>query len=310
MVIIGILSGIIAAVFQSISYIMSRHVLHDGSSTPLHLLIVSHIWMGLVCFIALPFVWIEPVAGYGPFLGAIAFQVFCYLGAQFSFFWTIRHAAASRISPMMGIKIIFSAILAFLVRGEELSNLQLLAVALTVGAAFAVFKSGERIPWKAMFGTLAVVCFFASSDLGITLAADAIHGNATDRDIWTPIFICTFSYSCVCLIAGITFLIGRKRMQLGHFTWPWKGSFAYAMTWLTAMIFLFTAFATIGLVFGAIAQSLRGPFSVIMAAAVVKFGWEHIEQKRPRSEYIKQILSALLMVAAIAIYCLSDMGTH
>ncbi len=305
MLVIGVLSGLLAAFLQAISYILSRGILHGGRTTPLHLLIVSHLWMGIVCWIALPFVWQEPDQGLGSMFAMLAFQCACYIGAQFSFFWTIRYAAASRISPLMGMKIIFSVILAYTVRDEALNMMQIVAVVLTLIAAFAVTQSGEKIPWKAICGTLVVVICFASSDLGITLTRDVIFTGDGDVPLMVPVFICIISYSLVSLLGLIALPIIHYSNTSSEMHWPWRDSFFYAMTWLGAMVCLFTAFAMIGLVFGAIAQSLRGPFSVLMALAVIKLGFDHIEQQRSRSDYIKQICSALLMVAAIALYCLA-----
>lgn len=306
MLLIGVLSGIIAAFFQSLSYILSRHVLHAHHTTPLHLLIISNVWMGLICLVALPFVWPEPEAGYPVFFGLLAFQILCYLGAQAGFFWAIRHAAASRVSPMMGIKILFSAILAYTVRSEELNEMQMAAVVLTLIAAFAVSKSGEPIPWKGLLGTLIAVLCFALSDLGITLCADAINSNSEERTIMIPLTICIMSYSIVGVMSLVLYPVFKRILRSTKHEWPWRASLGYALAWLSAMVFLFTAFAMIGLVFGAIAQSLRGPLSVLLAAFIAKLGWEHIEQKRSRSDFIKQVLSALLMVAAISLYCLGS----
>lgn len=305
MLIIGVAAGLIAALLQALSYILSRHILHGGFNTPLHLLLVSHVWMGMLCWIVLPFVWITPDGGALALSSALAFQIAAYLGAQFSFFWTIRHAAASRISPLMGIKILFSALFAWLVHEQSLNLMQSIAVGLTLIAAFAVMQSAEKIPWKALLGTLCVVICFASSDLGITLTRDAVYQGDADVPLMVPVFICVLSYSVVAVLSIVTLPALRWALPGRISQWPWKDGLWYAVTWLGAMVFLFTAFAFIGLVFGAIAQSLRGPFSVMLAALVSKLGFDHIEQQRSRSDYIKQIASALLMVAAIALYCLS-----
>ena len=305
MVVIGVIAGLIAAFMQSISYILSRHVLHAHNTTPLHLMLISNVWMGLICVVVLPFVWPQPEAGYGVFFGFLAFQILAYLGAQAGFFWAIRHAAASRVSPMMGIKIVFSAILAFSVRDESLNLMQIAAVVLTLVAAFAVSKSGERIPWKALLGTLIAVICFALSDLGITLCADAINSDPSQRTVMVPLTICIMSYSISGILALALYPVFKRTLAHTKKEWAWKASLGYSLAWLAAMVFLFTTFAMIGLVFGAIAQSLRGPLSVLLAALIAKMGWEHIEQKRSRADFIKQVLSALLMVVAISLYCLS-----
>jgi hypothetical protein len=260
-----------------------------------------------VCWTALPFVWITPAAGAGPLASVLAFQITAYLGAQFSFFWTIRYAAASRISPLMGVKILFAALFAWLVNDQALTLLQGIAVGLTLISAFAVMQSAEKIPWKALLGTLSTVLCFATSDLGITLTRDVVYAGSEDVPLMVPVFICVLSYSVVAVISIIALPFMRWALPGPISQWPWKTGLWYAIAWFGAMIFLFTAFAFVGLVFGAIAQSLRGPFSVMLAALVTKFGFDHIEQQRSRSDYVKQILSALLMVVAIALYCLSKL---
>ena len=300
---IGVIAGLCAACLQAFSYIMSRGLMARGY-TPLQLLVCSQLWMGLASIAVLPWLWTEPQGGRLALAGALAFQIIAFIGAQVTFFWTMRHAAASRVSPLMGCKVIISALLAWSVRDEALNGLQILAVALTVVAAFAVMRSGERIPIKAIIGTGIVITCFACSDLGITLAADAIDGGAAERGIGVPLRVCIYSHVIMGFAALVCMPLLRRRDGIGS-ALPWRGAAGYAAIWLSSMLCLFTAFALIGMVYGGIAQSLRGPISVLLAVLVVRAGFVAVEAPRSRTVYLQQGFSALLMVAAIALYAMS-----
>jgi len=303
MILAGIIVGLGAALLQAFSYLISRHLLVQEKLGPKDLLLRAHIFMGLISLAGLPFTWMTPentpLFIRGLFVGSLG-----YFAAQGLFFWSIRHAPASRIAPMLGLKLITSAILMIFIRGEMLLPLQILAVALTVLAAVAVQYSGEKIPLKPLVGTLSAGVCFGCSDLGISWMCDGLYADASSRSPWVAIHTVLFTYTFIMLPCLAISLIKEKT--------PKKlikkldgGSLLYATVWLMAMFCLFYTFSTVGIVFGGIVQATRGPLAVFLAVALVSLGWHHLEMQRSRTDFIKQALSALMMASAMALYCIA-----
>lgn len=304
---IPILAGLLAGFMQAVSYLIARAALHDSQTTPLRLMVVSHICMGIMSVCALPFVWTAPAQGLGHYLLWIAAVTCLYISAQSCFFWSVQFTPSSRLAPMMGIKILFAALLAYFLRGQDQHLIQWLAVFLCLLAACAVQWSGAAIVRKSLISVIAAVIFFACADVSITFAVDSMNPDAENRGIMAAVVVALSAYSA-CLIPALCVIpILRQRTSSAEGitppVWPLKIGLLYAVVWLFAMMCLYIAFAY-DLVFGTIMQSMRGPFAVIIGILVAKCGMHHLEAQRSRSDFIKQICSALLMVVAIGLYCL------
>ncbi|NRA38935.1 MAG: DMT family transporter [Planctomycetes bacterium] len=303
---IAIIAGLLAGFAQAISYLVTRAVLHEGKTTPLCLLALSHIWMGIVSLCALPFVWQEPAQGLSAFCTNSSIVVASYFSAQACFFYSVQFTPSSRLAPMMGIKVIFAAIFAWLILGKDQHLMQWLAVLLCLVAACAVQWSGQSIIKKSLIAVVAAVVFFSISDLHITFVADIINPDTVHRGIMVPVIVVLTVYAGCLIPSTITLGVlryqAKEHDQQQETALPIKGSIIYATVWLLGMFCLFTAFAY-DLVFGTIMQSMRGPIAVFLGILVAKLGMHHLEDQRSKMDFLKQILSALLMVAAIALYC-------
>ena len=109
--ILGISCGLAAAIGQCVSYIFSKKYIHkDG--TAFQLLIASHLIMGIFATICLAVLLLEndlpPFKDY--WFELLKVDLF-YLLAQMSFFRAISKTEASRVAPLLGLKIIFIALL-------------------------------------------------------------------------------------------------------------------------------------------------------------------------------------------------------
>lgn len=297
----GFIIGILAALLQALSYLVSRSVLVKGNLHPADLLIRSHIFMGLVSVIALPFTWMTPSntskAIFGLLVGAGAYTL-----AQSFFFWSIRYAPASRLSPMLGLKLLTSAALAVLIRNDDLSFFQVIAVGLTVIAGVAVQYSGEPVSLKPFLGILAAGICFGWSDLGISLLCDGLSPNISNRSPWVSIHAVFITYAFIMVPCFILLLWRQKSFNI--LPALDRGSATYAAVWLLAMFCLFYTFSTVGIVLGGIIQSTRGPLSIVLALILVRMGWHHLEMNRTRSDFFKQIITATGMVGAMLLYSL------
>jgi hypothetical protein len=292
MLIIGVLAGLVAALGQAASYLVSKDVLHAGRRTPLQLLVLSNLWVGIPAWLLLPFLW-HPVHDLSPFLIGIGMNTAGYFGAQACFFWTIRRVPASRVAPLLGIKIAFVALLAQSLGLSQLGAWQWSAVAMALIAAVAVQYAGQRLDARSLLGVLGTALCFAVADNGLALTMIGI-GLAPGFHL---------ALLTVCIMHGLFVIpalfalpwLGPPR-QL-----PWRGSAVYSSIWFISMIALFSSIAMAGLVLGIICQAMRGPLSLPLGLAVARFGGTHLENA-VGDRFWRQVLAALLMVAAIAVY--------
>ena len=68
------------------------------------------------------------------------------------------------------------------------------------------------------------------------------------------------------------------------------------------MVFLFVAFAEIGVVLGTILQCTRSFITILMGAGLMALGYSHIEPKQPTRVVITRIGAGVLMFLGISLY--------
>lgn len=293
---VGVVFGLAAAVLQSASYIFSRRFMRRGGVSAFHLLAVSHTLMGAMSVVILPFVWSRacpPLSAYWrPLIAAAGF----YVVAQLSLFAALARVDASRVSPMLGVKVILLALLTTLIFGTPLGWLQWAAVIMTAASAFLLNETGGRMPLKAVAGVAGAVSGYAVSDMSIRQLVDALAPAGASA----PLLGSCLAYA-LCGAAGLAVLAWRG--------WPARGVWAdvapQAVTWFAGMCFLFAAIGGIGVVFAVIAQSTRGVISVAMGVALARAGFVHLEQHAPRRVVVKRLAAALLMFGALVLYSLA-----
>ena len=131
----GLVAGISAAALSALSYLISRHHGNRAGGGSLRLLVLGHMVMGLIC---LPAAWAirpatlpEMARWLPPLLGSTG----CYLAGQGIVFATLKRMPASRLAPLLGLKIVMLAGIVSLLPGEPLDSVQWLAVGLSATAA-------------------------------------------------------------------------------------------------------------------------------------------------------------------------------
>ncbi len=302
---IGIVAGIVAAISSAVSYLISRHHVSEGGSSS-RLLVLAHALMGAAC---LPVAWLRWPAGLPidrtwvvPLLGSSC----CYLAGQALVFSALARADASRVSPLLGLKIAMLACVVSLLPREPLDLRQWLAVGLSVVAA-AMLQRGGGLRAAALGFTLAACVAFACSDLFIVALIDGLQRTADGSAV--PLgrveagflaMLVTYAF-CGLLAAGVLVLRPALRPSLRR---DWVAAARYAAMWLLGMAGLYTCFGIVGVVFGNILQSTRGMLSIGLGAALAHAGWHDLETRIDRRTLVRRLVAAALMTAAIAIYVL------
>ena len=238
-----------------------------------------------------------------------------YLLGQAGLFFTLRRADASRVSPLLGLKVAVVAVLTVAALGGTIAPVQWAAVCVSVAAAVVLGSVGGRMGLSAFAG-IAFACFaYAVSDIHIVQSQQALGdllGEASDA---MQTFYTAVVTMCLCyVLCGIAALAAMPWLGAGG----WKDlryAAPFAASWYGAMICLFSCFGLSaavfgegGVAFGGILQSLRGPISVVLGAVVAHLGHVHLEGKLSRGVLTRRVAAALLMVLAVALYALGRQG--
>ncbi len=155
--------------------------------------------------------------------------------------------------------------------------------------------SGGSNPPAALFAVIGGCCSFAMSDTFIRILM--LRLEPVGSVLLASGVAVSMSFALAGLLSAVLLpWLGSRRPA------DWLEAIPFALTWLGAMICLYTAFAIVGLVFGAILQSTRGIMSVLLGAAVAKVGWVGLEQKLKRRVLIRRLVAAMLMTGAIGLY--------
>jgi hypothetical protein len=304
---LGVVSGLAAAFFSALSYLVSRHYglvqrAMGRKGTALRLLAVSHLLMAAVC---IPLTWAAWPAASPPvslFAAPLALSVGFYLLGQSSLFAALKRVEASRMAPLLGLKIVMLALVVSFVLGHVLDTRQWLAVALSVAAA-AMLQAGRGAVPAGAFGFVLSCCLaFAISDIFILRLIDGLQAGALVSGgeisrLHAGGLAMALTYGICCAVFA-PLVIGLRPYTRAD----WLAAGQYASAWLLSMVGLYCCFGLVGVVFGNILQSTRGVMSVAIGAAMAHLGWHELEQRVDRATLLRRLAAALLMTAAIALY--------
>lgn len=297
----GVTAGLAAAAASAVSYLLSRHYAIRTGRPGLRLLVLAHVVMGCAC---LPLAWLlAPPAMPRPgiWLPACLGSVGSYLLGQAAVFAALRRADASRVSPLLGLKVAMLAVVVGGVVGTPLDAGQWLAVGLSVAAAVLLRAAGSPLRPLVLALVAAACLAFAVSDLFIVALIDAFEPLLTTTApggarLHAGGLAMAVTY-VVCGMAALP-LIPRRPLPDRQ---DWLAAGQYATAWLAGMVGLYACFGLVGVVLGNILQSTRGLMSVALGAVFAALGWHDLEEPVDRFTLAKRIAAGLLMTAAIAV---------
>ncbi|MCF7955750.1 MAG: DMT family transporter, partial [Phycisphaerae bacterium] len=167
MVILGIILGLSAATCNSIAYLLSRAFLQKHHQSHFHLLAVSHLILGTVSVGLTAFLWPENMPSIRVFGLPLLGTAFFYLAAQICFFLALKKTEASRLSPMLGAKIIILTLISVLFLDASFTGLQWTAIMFSFIAAVLLTGAGSRVPAMAILLITATCLGYCLSDINI-----------------------------------------------------------------------------------------------------------------------------------------------
>ncbi|MFO7820581.1 MAG: EamA family transporter [Lentisphaeria bacterium] len=297
--IIGILCGLGAAFFQACSYFASRSFLHHCTRRSRVLFGIGHLQMGIAAFAAFPFLLDGPLPPVSEWWLQLAATSGFYLTAQRLLFLSLKKTDSSVVAPLLGLKIPLLGIISVLFLGDSLPAGAWAAVVLCTAAAFLVSPPRGLPEFRGLLLILLTCLGYCGADIFIPRLVERI-APASDY----PILLGVSMTYMVCGVIGVITAWHQKAFQVRHVQ---RHALPYAVTWLTGMCFLFAAFSTVGVIFGNMLQSTRGLISVMIAALVLRLGWEGLETRTTRRIFWLRLGGAVLMTGAIVLYYLAKL---
>lgn len=299
-VILGIITGFGSAVSQSFAYLFSKRFI-SNSGNSYQLLAVSHLIMGSFAALLLPFLLLyKPLPPLAVFGKALILCNLFYLLGQCAFLLALKHTDASRIAPLLGLKILFLAGVSIVFLNNSFSGLQWCGLLLCLGGAVMSNWTGGSVPLKSAMLILTACCGYSLSDIYIKIL---INCMGAENIFWGALMAGTLSYSFVGILAVIM-LFTVPGTALRQF----KPAMPFSICWFMSMLLLFSCFSLIGPVFGNIIQSSRGIISVIIGAIIGMYGLSTIETRLEPGVLVRRIIAAILITAAIILFILG--GKH
>jgi len=300
MFVLGIIFGIGAATCQAVAYLFSR-ILFGRGVPMVRLLVMSHFAMGVAALPIVIIMWTDDLPGPAAWLWPVVGTTGFYLVGQTGLFYALRHTEASRVAPLLGLKIVMLAVLAVTLLNLPLDAMQWTAVILATAAAFMLNYTGGSIPGRAIAAILGTCLFYSASDLMIVQLVDAVQIG--DDRLRAAMLATAMSYTFLGIVAA-PFLPWFGSRQIAD----WRSILPYAAAWLGSMFCMFAAIGLVQVVLANILQSTRGIVAVLLGAAVAKIGHVHLEQRTTRAVFVRRVIAATLMTLAVALYVIGKQG--
>ncbi len=290
----GVIFGLVAAVVQSVAYVFSRQYIVARPGGAMRLLVISHVVLGIMSLPVVPIVWSPEMADVGVYwwdlLGASGF----YLIGQATLFLSLRNTDASRVAPLLGLKVMFVALLYVTLMDAEIGPMQWLAVGLSVVAAFVLNYTGGSMPPVVIAGTLFTCLTYGLSDLHIIRLVPLLGDPGT---FVASARATALSYAlCGVMCLPLLWWYGSRRLS------EWTATTNYAVTWMGSMYALFASLAMAGPVLANIVIATRGLWSIAIGFVLAAMGFVHLERKVHGHVALRRAAAAVLMIVAIGLY--------
>jgi len=302
---LGISFGLVAALLQSVSYVVSAGYVRRTGKPGWTLTAPQRVVQALP---SLMLAWLFRPAGelrWTPILAAGAISVAMVLSADTGLFQMQRYVEPSRVAPLQAVKIPFVALFSFLAFGTAYGPCQFVGMALVLVSAALLLDAGGRISLRAWLWLFVCTGSYAVSDLSVG------HMLFLSRESCGSVFsssmfvlglshaaagICAVPAFAAQCVAGAARPVGREWLR---YVVP------YAALWLSAVTFLLVSFSLSGVVLGTIAQSTRGVMSVVLGLVLARHGFADLESRVSRAVFLRRLASAALVVVALVVYSLN-----
>ncbi|MEK6796174.1 MAG: hypothetical protein AABZ39_15450 [Spirochaetota bacterium] len=293
----GVILGLSTAVLQSLSYIFSRRFLSKKRTGPGSLFCLSHIHMGIISAMLLPF-FLRSLPGADsilPLAGTAGF----YLTGQFVLFRALNRIESSQLTPLLGFKIPILGMLSLIFFHTAIHPLGWVSILLCTAGGIIMSPPRGSVNVLLLASALIISAGYAGSDICIPILIKSLSGISI-----VPVAAAVCLCYIVCGIVGLVFLLSGvmgprnaiRDRSLHVLALP------YSAAWLAAMVCLFACFNTIGVVFGNMLQSTRAILSVLIGILVTRLGFLALEDLRSKRIITYRFVGASVITAAIMLF--------
>jgi drug/metabolite transporter (DMT)-like permease len=291
----GVALGLLMALFQSLSYLCSRAFLRKYEGGIVKLFCLAHIVMGVACVPVVVFMRPTEMPAVSSYIASLLSCSGFYLTGQLFFFAAIAHAEPSRVSPILGLKVLILAVISSMFLGHSFNATKWTAVGLSLVAILLLSNSGGKMGLRPLLYAAFACLGYSLSDLNVKILVDKFSFmDLFDRAILT---------GCMCFsLCGLVGLIALPFSPGKTSRTTWAYVIPFAATWLISVMFLFSCFSLVGVVFGNILQSTRGIISIVLGYVIAHAGFETWEAKVSKRVLLQRLLAALLMTMAVGLF--------
>ena len=291
----GIGAGFLSVLFICGSYIFSREYVRRFKD-PVKLAVISQLFMAVGGLILLGiFTYFYNVDWNCKLLLLILGQIITFLIGQTAFFAVLRRVESSRAAALLGLKILALALIAAVI-GRTLQPMQWLAVVLCTAAAVGMSFSGGRILISSCIWLFISVLSYALCDMCVTELMLLMPGKSMLVNSFGVVGICYTGLGIAVLPALFKYKISIDDVKI---------VLPYSLLYFASMVFLYTSFGAIGVVFGSIIQAVRGVVSVLLGVILVHYDLDRNEHRVSIFKWVQRFVSAAVMLTAVVIYSLS-----
>ncbi len=296
----GILCILTAAFMNSVGYLASARFMKCYNSS-VKLLIVAQVCMMVLALPFLPFVfpW-GKIHDMRTFWMVAAVWEVVFIVGQCSFFAAQKYFESSRLSSLLGLKIIVLTVI-FICTGNGHVNIgQWLAVLMAAVAAMAFNWSGNgRTDARGWLFLLVTLVCYSLADISETRLVTIVCGSNYG--------LIRSSFATIFFLYGLLGLLSLPFLLYSRPDWAQaKMAFPYSAIWLCSQVVLIAGYALIKPVFGNVILATRGIFSVLIGAALPLFGLAALDSQIPMRKWVQRGVAAIIMMAAIAVYSFSS----
>lgn len=292
----GVLFGLGAALSQTVAYVFSRVYVQRREQSVVDLMVASHLFMGAAALVLLVAVWVPEMPPLRRYILPAAGTAGFYVAGQYGLFCVVRRVEASRVAPLLALKIpTLALITTALGQGAPHGPWQWSAVVLFVAGAFLLNRAGRALDRRSVWWFALTLAGYCLSDLCIVELVRALEPLSRER---AAVAGAAMSY----VLCGLAAVVSAPFVSDRSSRHEWRHAAPYAAAWFTGMLLLFACFAAVGVVFGNILQSTRGIISVALCAALARRGLLPADEPPSRVMFWRRVAGSCLMTAAIAVF--------
>ncbi len=290
----GIFSGLMAAMFQSGGYILSRIYIKKYQK-PLTLMVIAQLWIALFSVPLLLMIWKDNWWGDFRWVWPMLLAAIGTTGGELMFFRAEKSIAPSRLSSLLGLRVMVLAIASFCLGIERYNYWQCGGIVLAAASAFVMNYQNGRFNFNGMGYLAAALGFYCISDLSIKFLIDGVNGGT----LW---------HSALLAVCAINLLIGIVLLPLVFILRLPRREFIpglpYSCSWFLKQMFLYGCYAMVGPVFGNVIMTARGPIAIGLTLFLLHLGVHNLETPKSLEVWVRRGIATVMMVTAIVVYSL------